>query len=295
MASKRAARTCPWNWLRGKIWPIGSPVCPSRPPKRPGSSRPWRAAVDYAHRQGVIHRDLKPPNVLLAADGTAKITDFGLAKLALPGTAENRMTRSGLILGTPAYMAPEQARGEVAKAGPAADIYSLGAILYELLTGRPPFQGPSPMETLLQAAHQEPVPITRLVPRVPRDLDTICLKCLEKDTHKRYATAADLAADLGRFLDHKPILRVQSGRLAGSRDGANGTRSAAMFSERLTPDGGGWPVGDRLAVAASQRPRSIGDRRQTRGPEGPDEGGERSAPSRARLRSTGAGPGAGSV
>ena len=163
-------------------------------------------AVDYAHREGVIHRDLKPANVLLANEGTVKITDFGLAKLLpLPGAAENRMTDSGMILGTPAYIAPEQARGHVGEIGPAADVYALGAILYELLTGRPPFQGPSPMETLLQAAHQEPVPPSRLNPKAPRDLETICLKCLSKEPQRRYASAAALADDLTRFSEGRPI------------------------------------------------------------------------------------------
>ena len=165
----------------------------------------------------MIHRDLKPANVLLASDGSVKITDFGLAKLLpLAGASEARMTESGMILGTPAYIAPEQARGHVGEIGPASDIYALGAILYELLTGRPPFQGPSPMETLLQAARQEPVPVTRLAPRVPRDLNTICLKCLEKDAQKRYVTAADLATDLGKFLDNEPILARPIGTIERS-------------------------------------------------------------------------------
>jgi serine/threonine-protein kinase len=177
-------------------------------------------AVEYAHGQGVIHRDLKPANVLISGTSRSltgrelKITDFGLAKVApAPGLAEDGMTLSGEFLGTPAYTAPEQARGDTKDVGPRADVYSLGAILYELLTGRPPFQGASALETLLQVAHHEPVSPARLVPEVPRDLDTICLKCLEKDPSKRFATAADLAADLQRFLGGEPILARTAGPL----------------------------------------------------------------------------------
>jgi eukaryotic-like serine/threonine-protein kinase len=160
-------------------------------------------AIHAAHLAGVVHRDLKPANVLLTADGIPKITDFGLAK-PLDDTGEQ--TVSGAILGTPSYMAPEQARGNGKFAGPAADVYSIGAILYELLTGRPPFLGETSLETLQQAIRDDPVPPRRLSPKTPRDLDVICLKCLEKEPQKRYVNALGLAADLRRFLDHQPIL-----------------------------------------------------------------------------------------
>jgi tetratricopeptide (TPR) repeat protein len=212
-------------------------------------------AVDYAHRQGVIHRDLKPANVLLANEGTVKITDFGLAKLLpLPGAAENPMTESGMILGTPAYIAPEQARGHVGEIGPAADIYALGAILYELLTGRPPFQGPSPMETLLQAAHQEPVPPSRLNPKVPRDLETICLKCLSKDTQRRYASAAALADDLRRFIEGRPILArpvgwgERSWRWCWRNPAAAALLATALALVGLASGGGVWLVQQRAEL-----------------------------------------------
>jgi hypothetical protein len=160
-------------------------------------------AIHAAHLQGIVHRDLKPANILLTTDGRPKITDFGLAKRLGDGSDQ---TRSGTIVGTPDYMAPEQARGEADDAGPLVDQHALGAILYELLTGRPPFRGSTPSDTIEQVRTQQPVPPTRLRPKVPRDLETICLKCLQKEPHRRYADADALAHDLDRFLDGRPVL-----------------------------------------------------------------------------------------
>jgi WD40 repeat protein len=174
-------------------------------------------AIDYAHQHGIVHRDLKPSNVLLpnADDLFPKITDFGLAKeYAAEDAPTGPVTRDGVILGTPAYMAPEQARGTGEGVGPAADVYALGVIQYELLAGRPPFRAATPLDTLLQVVHHDPVPPTRLVPSVPRDLEAVCLKCLEKEPRNRYATAAALADDLGRFADGRPTLARPPG-LAG--------------------------------------------------------------------------------
>jgi WD40 repeat protein len=161
-------------------------------------------AIHAAHQQGVVHRDLTPANVLLTADGTPKITDFGLAKLLLGGEGMGTMT--GELLGTPSYMAPEQAAGRQREIGAATDVYALGAILYELLTGRPPFRAAAALETLQQVQTTEPVPPSRLVPGLPRDAETVALKCLHKDPTKRYESAAALAEDLRRYRAGEPIV-----------------------------------------------------------------------------------------
>jgi WD40 repeat protein/tRNA A-37 threonylcarbamoyl transferase component Bud32 len=159
-------------------------------------------AVAYAHERGIVHRDLKPANVLLDRDGRPRVTDFGLARML---AGEAHLTVSGQVVGTPSYMPPEQAAGKSEQIGPAADVYALGATLYCLLTGRPPFQAASVLETLKQVLEREPVPPRQLNAAVPRDLETVCLKCLEKEPARRYAGAEALAADLAHFLAGEPI------------------------------------------------------------------------------------------
>ncbi len=161
-------------------------------------------AIHAAHERGIIHRDLKPSNILLTSDGTPKIADFGLARRIEADAGD--LTLAGTPIGTPSYMSPCQAAGLISAMGPPTDIYSLGAILYEMLTGRPPFRGESPADTERQIINDPPVHPSRLNPKVPRDLETICLKCLEKDPKNRYSSALALAEDLRRFERHEPIV-----------------------------------------------------------------------------------------
>jgi serine/threonine protein kinase/tetratricopeptide (TPR) repeat protein len=181
-----------------------------RPPREAAETLELLAqAMGVAHQRGIVHRDLKPANVLLTRDGLPKITDFGLVKRVEGGS---ELTASGTLMGSPSYMSPEQAFGRTHEIGPPSDIYSLGAILYELLTGRAPFVGTTVLETLDQVRSREPVPPSRLQPKVPRDIETICLKCLQKETGKRYESCEALAEDLRRFSAGDPIRARPIGR-----------------------------------------------------------------------------------
>jgi serine/threonine protein kinase len=160
-------------------------------------------AIQYAHQRGILHRDLKPQNVLIDERGEPRITDFGLAKQT---TRDSGLTQTGAVMGSPSYMPPEQATGRQDQIAPQSDVYSLGAILYEILTGRPPFNGETALATLRQVVENPPAPPSKLNGEVPRDLETICLKCLEKQPERRYASARALGEDLGRFLNREPIV-----------------------------------------------------------------------------------------
>ena len=212
-------------------------------------------AIGEAHRLGIVHRDLKPGNILITPEGATKIADFGLAKLL---NADSGLTATESILGSPSYMAPEQAEGKTKQAGPRADLYALGAMLYELLTGRPPFRGATLLETLQQVKTAEPVAPSRLVPGLPRDIETIALKCLQKDPAKRYESGEALAEDLRRFQAGETIVARPVGSVERTwrwcrrePDRGGPARDAAAGAERGPRRGHGLYLrADRLRVRA---------------------------------------------
>jgi WD40 repeat protein len=219
-----ASAYCPGLTLRDWLHEQSGPV----PPRAAAALGAVLAeAVHYIHGQGILHRDLKPSNVLLVAapgepspagqtpldEVIPKLTDFGLAKMFLDSADAGGLTRTGMVFGTPRYMSPEQAQGRSEALGPGTDVYALGVILYEMLAGEVPFPGSSDLDTYAKIVAEEPRPLSRLRPNVHRDLDTICLKCLEKEPERRYPSALELAQDLRRFLNGEPILARACGRL----------------------------------------------------------------------------------
>lgn len=207
-------------------------------------------AMVVVHARGIVHRDLKPLNVLYDAAGELKVSDFGLVKDI---EAADGATVTGSITGTLGYMSPEQAAGQGNTASPETDVYALGAILYAALTGRVPFAGSSTSDTLLQIRHDDPVSVRRLVPNTPRDLETICMKCLQKDRVRRYRTAADLALDLQRFLDGRPITARPVSVVERVWKAAKRRPAAALLIATLATSGVGAAVGAVLLFLANQR------------------------------------------
>ena len=218
-------------------------------------------AMAYAHRQGVIHRDLKPSNILIDRDGRSRVTDFGIAK-RVEGDGG---LMEAQVIGTPSYMAPEQAQGK-REVGPSADVYALGAVLYTLLVGRPPFHAATVIGTIFQVITQEPVPPRRLNRAVPRNLEAVCLKCLQKDPARRYAGAAELADDLRRFKQGRPVLARPAGRLErGIRWCRRNPATATLLAlAALAGACGLWrEVGLLLALAAVTGSSGLWLRRRT--------------------------------
>ncbi len=236
-----ASAYCPGPTLAAWLKEREEPVSPR---KAALILRSLARAIAHAHGRGVLHRDLKPGNIILeplsdgapvaggrdALDFTPRVTDFGLARLTAGGAEAAGMTQTGEVVGTPSYMSPEQAHGGRMTVGPATDVYGLGAILYALVTGRPPFQADSVIDTLVVLRTQEPVAPSRLRPRLPRDLETICLKCLHKAPQARYASAEALADDLDRFLEGRPVVARRVGALEQCRSWCMRNRVLAAAS-----------------------------------------------------------------
>src|SRR6266705_2243129 len=186
--------------------------------------------VHYAHERGILHRDIKPGNILIDAEGEPHLTDFGLARLV---ETESTLTRTMEVLGTPSYMAPEQARGQNEQLTGATDVYGLGAVFYQLLTGHPPFAGGTTYETVRLVLEREPRSPRLWNPKIDRDLATICLKCLEKDPKRRYSSALALAEDLERWLKHEPILARRTGIFARGKKWVQRNPTSALLAASL--------------------------------------------------------------